>query len=78
MIRWTTIAGMRTDRDTFTYSICLFQIQLRIVAGLTPRVLAASPIVSIVAIRAPPNANDGAMLFVDALYGQRMIFVEPS
>src|ERR1035437_3428891 len=67
---------MRTARETLTYSICLFQIQLRTVAGLTPHACAASLTVSIFAICVPRCTTSGEILPSAMLYVQRMIFVE--
>ena len=74
--RWTSSAEIRTARETLTYSICLFQIQLRTVAGLTPQACAASLTVSIFAIRLPLCGKREEIVVIAMLYGQRMIFVE--
>src|ERR1700678_4338589 len=67
---------MRTAREIFTYPICLFQIQLRMVAGFTPKDCAASRTVSISAICFPSCALAGGRILSAMLYAQRMIFVE--
>src|ERR1700722_16053817 len=67
---------MRTALETLTYSICLFQIQLRIVAGFTPNACAASLTGSMFAIFLPPCPRWDDRLPSDVLYAQRMIFVE--
>jgi hypothetical protein len=64
-----TAAGIRTERESFTYSICRFQIQLRTVAGFTPNACATSRTLSMVAIHMPPSPSDGWMLFADVLDG---------